>query len=70
MRARPVQRIVEEQDASAAQRAIRECNTGVLACPARAAARAGSRGSGSDNAQREYYLTDVIALAVQATGGR
>jgi len=59
-----VRRIVEEKDASRAQRAIRECNTGVLAAPARllrkwlALLRA-------DNSQREYYLTDVIALAVK-----
>ncbi len=58
-----VQRIVEEQDASAEQLAIREINTGTLAVSARRlkdwVARLDNR-----NAQGEYYLTDVIAMAV------
>jgi bifunctional UDP-N-acetylglucosamine pyrophosphorylase / glucosamine-1-phosphate N-acetyltransferase len=59
-----VQRIVEQKDASAEERRIRECNTGVLAAPAKllkgwlAALKA-------ENSQREYYLTDVIAMAVK-----
>jgi bifunctional UDP-N-acetylglucosamine pyrophosphorylase/glucosamine-1-phosphate N-acetyltransferase len=59
-----VRRIVEEKDASRAQRAIRECNTGVLAAPARLL-RKWLALLKPDNSQREYYLTDVIALAVQ-----
>ena len=56
-------RIVEQKDASESERAIREWNTGFLAAGA-------ARLSGwlarvrNENAQKEYYLTDVIALAV------
>jgi bifunctional UDP-N-acetylglucosamine pyrophosphorylase/glucosamine-1-phosphate N-acetyltransferase len=55
--------IVEEKDASPAQRAIGEVYTGMLAAPTAALVRwlAALR---NDNAQREYYLTDVVALAV------
>jgi bifunctional UDP-N-acetylglucosamine pyrophosphorylase/glucosamine-1-phosphate N-acetyltransferase len=60
-----VARIVEEKDASAAERAIREVNTGVLAAP-RERLAAWLAGLGNDNAQREYYLTDVVAAAVAA----
>ncbi|HXY95758.1 MAG TPA: bifunctional UDP-N-acetylglucosamine diphosphorylase/glucosamine-1-phosphate N-acetyltransferase GlmU [Steroidobacteraceae bacterium] len=59
-----VRRIVEEKDASKAQRAIRECNTGVLAAPARLLRQWLARVK-PDNSQGEYYLTDVIALAVK-----
>lgn len=55
--------IVEQKDATAAQRAIREGNTGILAMPAARMADWMGRLS-SDNAQGEYYLTDVIAMAV------
>ena len=56
-------RIVEHKDADAATRAIREVNTGILALPTAALLRWLAR-LGNDNAQREYYLTDVVALAV------
>lgn len=56
--------IVEESDATAAQRAIREVNTGILAAPARRLKRWLSK-VGSDNAKREFYLTDVIGLAAK-----
>lgn len=56
--------IVEQKDASAAQLAIREINTGILVLPA--ARLAGWLDQlGNDNVQGEYYLTDVIALAVR-----
>jgi bifunctional UDP-N-acetylglucosamine pyrophosphorylase/glucosamine-1-phosphate N-acetyltransferase len=55
--------IVEENDANAAQRAIREVNTGLLAAPARRLKRWLSRVK-ADNAKGEFYLTDVVALAV------
>jgi bifunctional UDP-N-acetylglucosamine pyrophosphorylase/glucosamine-1-phosphate N-acetyltransferase len=58
-----VARIVEQKDASAGERGIRECNTGVLAAPAGALKR-WLEGLKADNSQREYYLTDVIAMAV------
>lgn len=60
--ARRVTGIVEESDASEAQRAIREVNTGILAAPAKRLKRWLSKVR-NDNAKREYYLTDVIALA-------
>jgi len=58
-----VQSIVEQKDATPEQLAITEGNTGILACN-------GDRLRGwlqqldNDNAQGEFYLTDVIALAV------
>lgn len=58
-----VARNVEQKDATPGELAVRECNTGVLAAPAHrlkdwlAQLR-------NDNAQGEYYLTDVIGLAV------
>ncbi|MFL6649450.1 MAG: bifunctional UDP-N-acetylglucosamine diphosphorylase/glucosamine-1-phosphate N-acetyltransferase GlmU [Sulfurifustaceae bacterium] len=58
-----VERIVEQKDATPAQAQVREINTGILAAPAgrlkQWVARLENR-----NAQREYYLTDVVALAV------
>ena len=58
-----VQAIVEHKDASAAQKAIREGNTGILAVPGSRIGEWLGRLSNS-NAQGEYYLTDVIAMAV------
>ncbi|HEV2269434.1 MAG TPA: bifunctional UDP-N-acetylglucosamine diphosphorylase/glucosamine-1-phosphate N-acetyltransferase GlmU [Steroidobacteraceae bacterium] len=59
-----VRGIVEQKDASAGQRLIRECNTGVIAAPANLLKGWLERVK-ADNSQREYYLTDVIAMAVQ-----
>ncbi len=59
-----VREIVEEKDASAEIRAIREGNTGILAVRA-AALKTWVARLGNDNAQGEYYLTDVIAMAVE-----
>ncbi len=56
--------IVEEKDASPEQRAIREVNTGLIAAPARRLRRWLSH-VGNDNANREYYLTDVVGLAAR-----
>ena len=58
-----VARIVEQKDAAADELALRECNTGVLAAPARLL-KHWLAGLGKDNAQGEYYLTDVIGMAV------
>lgn len=58
-----VMAIVEHKDASEAQRAITEGNTGILAVPANRLADWMSRLS-NNNAQGEYYLTDVIEMAV------
>ncbi|MHC3975233.1 bifunctional UDP-N-acetylglucosamine diphosphorylase/glucosamine-1-phosphate N-acetyltransferase GlmU, partial [Pseudomonas aeruginosa] len=58
-----VQAIVEHKDATPAQRQIGEINTGILAVPGKRLADWLGRLS-NDNAQGEYYLTDVIAMAV------
>ncbi len=58
-----VQRIVEHKDASPEQRAIREIYTGVMAVPA-ARLKAWLARLTNDNAQGEYYLTDIVAMAV------
>ncbi len=55
--------IVEEKDASAAQKEIDEINTGVMLCPG-ARLKTWLGRLSNDNAQGEYYLTDVIAMAV------
>jgi bifunctional UDP-N-acetylglucosamine pyrophosphorylase/glucosamine-1-phosphate N-acetyltransferase len=54
---------VEEKDATDEQRVIREINTGVLAAPA-ALLKEYLPLVGSDNKQREYYLPDILGLAV------
>jgi bifunctional UDP-N-acetylglucosamine pyrophosphorylase/glucosamine-1-phosphate N-acetyltransferase len=55
--------IVEEKDASTSQKAIREVNTGIMLLPA---SRLGAwlNGLKNDNAQGEYYLTDVVRSAL------
>jgi bifunctional UDP-N-acetylglucosamine pyrophosphorylase/glucosamine-1-phosphate N-acetyltransferase len=58
-----VTRIVEEKDATAEQRAIQEVNTGILAVERPRLDRWLSQ-LRNDNAQGEYYLTDVVAAAV------
>jgi bifunctional UDP-N-acetylglucosamine pyrophosphorylase/glucosamine-1-phosphate N-acetyltransferase len=58
-----VTRIVEEKDAGAEERLVVEINTGVLICPANKL-RTWLDNLRNDNAQGEYYLTDVIAMAV------
>ncbi|WP_027926216.1 bifunctional UDP-N-acetylglucosamine diphosphorylase/glucosamine-1-phosphate N-acetyltransferase GlmU [Pseudomonas sp. URMO17WK12:I12] len=55
--------IVEQKDANEAERAITEGNTGILALPFAQLGSWMSRLS-NNNAQGEYYLTDVIAMAV------
>ncbi|MEO0316569.1 MAG: UDP-N-acetylglucosamine diphosphorylase/glucosamine-phosphate N-acetyltransferase [Pseudomonadota bacterium] len=57
-------RIVEQKDANEAERAIREVNTGIIVAPTQPLKAWLSRLS-NDNAQGEYYLTDVIAQAVR-----
>jgi bifunctional UDP-N-acetylglucosamine pyrophosphorylase/glucosamine-1-phosphate N-acetyltransferase len=59
-----VKAIVEQKDASAAQLKVREGNTGVLAVAAPLLKR-WLKKLRSDNAQGEYYLTDIIAMAVK-----
>ena len=59
-----VQRIVEHKDASDAERSIQEVNTGVLIAPTVELKDWLSQLS-NDNVQGEYYLTDVIGMAVR-----
>jgi bifunctional UDP-N-acetylglucosamine pyrophosphorylase/glucosamine-1-phosphate N-acetyltransferase len=59
-----VRAIVEEKDASPAERAIAEIYTGVLAAPT-ARLRQWVAALDDDNAQREFYLTDIVAMAVR-----
>jgi bifunctional UDP-N-acetylglucosamine pyrophosphorylase/glucosamine-1-phosphate N-acetyltransferase len=58
-----VQGIVEHKDATPAQRAITEVYTGMMAAPT-AALKRWVAALKNDNAQREYYLTDIVAMAV------
>jgi bifunctional UDP-N-acetylglucosamine pyrophosphorylase / glucosamine-1-phosphate N-acetyltransferase len=58
-----VRRIVEHKDATAEERAIDEINTGLMACAA-SRLRGWLAKVRNQNAQQEYYLTDVIAMAV------
>lgn len=56
--------IVEEKDATEEQRSIKEVNTGIMVLPTRYLDKWLSE-LGNQNAQGEYYLTDVIARAVK-----
>lgn len=58
-----VRAIVEQKDATEAQRAIREVYTGMMAAPTALLSR-WVMALKNENAQKEYYLTDVVALAV------
>ena len=55
--------IVEHKDASPAQRNIREVYTGMMAAPT-AALKRWLAALKNDNAQGEFYLTDIVAMAV------
>lgn len=59
-----VERIVEQKDATDAEKAIREFNSGVYVMDARAPQLA--RQIGNDNAAKEYYLTDLLRLYREA----
>ena len=59
-----VRRSVEEKDAGPEEKPITEINTGVMLCPADKLKRWLGNLS-NDNAQGEYYLTDVIAMAAK-----
>lgn len=58
-----VQRIVEQKDASPEELSITEVNTGIMLVPTAKLRHWLSRLK-NDNAQREYYLTDIVAMAV------
>jgi bifunctional UDP-N-acetylglucosamine pyrophosphorylase/glucosamine-1-phosphate N-acetyltransferase len=59
-----VKEIVEEKDASVAQKAIQEINTGIMVLPTNSLKK-WLKALRASNAQGEYYLTDVIAMAVK-----
>ena len=59
-----VQGIVEEKDASLTQKTIKEINTGIMVLPT-SSLKKWLKALRSSNAQGEYYLTDVIAMAVK-----
>ena len=59
-----IQKIVEQKDATKAQLKIREGNSGIMAVPAKLLRKWLGK-LGNRNAQGEYYLTDIIAMAVK-----
>jgi bifunctional UDP-N-acetylglucosamine pyrophosphorylase/glucosamine-1-phosphate N-acetyltransferase len=59
-----VLKIVEQKDASKAQTKIKECNTGILVAPAKLLRKWLGKLK-NDNSQGEYYLTDIVAMAVK-----
>ena len=56
--------IVEHKDATEGQRSIKEVNTGIMAMPAKAL-KNWLAGLSNNNAQGEYYLTDIVGFAVR-----
>ncbi len=60
-------RIVEEKDATESERALREVNAGLYCADAAFLWKALAR-VGSDNAQKELYLTDLVAMAARSGG--
>jgi bifunctional UDP-N-acetylglucosamine pyrophosphorylase/glucosamine-1-phosphate N-acetyltransferase len=59
-----VVRIVEEKDATERERALHEINTGIIVAPTKQL-KAWLAKLRNKNAQKEYYLTDIVALATQ-----
>jgi bifunctional UDP-N-acetylglucosamine pyrophosphorylase/glucosamine-1-phosphate N-acetyltransferase len=60
-----VVRIVEHKDANAKERAIHESNTGLMCVPA-GRLKGWLAALKNDNSQGEYYLTDIIVMAVRS----
>jgi bifunctional UDP-N-acetylglucosamine pyrophosphorylase/glucosamine-1-phosphate N-acetyltransferase len=58
-------RIVEEKDASAPEKSIREINTGILCAPTDMLRHWLTKLT-NRNAQKEYYLTDIVPLAIES----
>ena len=58
-----VVRIVEQKDSTPEERAVREINTGIMAMPTARLGEWLGRLS-NNNAQKEYYLTDIVSMAV------
>jgi bifunctional UDP-N-acetylglucosamine pyrophosphorylase/glucosamine-1-phosphate N-acetyltransferase len=59
-----VERIVEQKDANADELAIQEVNTGIMVFPGEKLS-GWLNGLSNNNAQGEYYLTDLLAMAVK-----
>jgi bifunctional UDP-N-acetylglucosamine pyrophosphorylase / glucosamine-1-phosphate N-acetyltransferase len=59
-----IRKIVEQKDASTAELRVRECNTGIIAAPAKLLKKWLARVR-NDNAQKEYYLSDVAGIAAR-----
>jgi bifunctional UDP-N-acetylglucosamine pyrophosphorylase/glucosamine-1-phosphate N-acetyltransferase len=59
-----VKAIIEEKDATSSQKCIQEINTGIMVLPTNSLKR-WLKALRATNAQGEYYLTDVIAMAVK-----
>ena len=59
-----VREIVEEKDATLAQKAVQEINTGIMVLPTNAL-KTWLKALRASNSQGEYYLTDVIAMAAK-----
>ena len=59
-----VVRIVEDKDANARERALREINTGIVVAPTKKLKSWLARLQ-NNNAQKEYYLTDIVGLAAK-----
>lgn len=59
-----IRAIVEQKDANEAQRAIREVNTGIMVAPT-VLLKNWLTNLSNNNAQGEYYLTDIVAAAVR-----
>jgi len=59
-----IARVVEEKDATERQRALREINTGIVVAPT-GKLKAWLAKLENHNAQKEYYLTDIVALATK-----
>ncbi len=58
-----ITRIVEQKDASEAEKKISEINAGIMMVPT-GKLKAWLAALSNDNAQKEYYLTDIVAAAV------
>ena len=56
--------IVEEKDANSRQRALREINTGIVVAPTKKL-KSWLAKLQNNNTQKEYYLTDIVALATK-----
>jgi bifunctional UDP-N-acetylglucosamine pyrophosphorylase/glucosamine-1-phosphate N-acetyltransferase len=59
-----IQAIVEDKDATSEQLAINEVNTGIIAIPGKSIS-AWINKLKNNNSQKEYYLTDIVAMAVE-----